>query len=113
LKLEEMEASDMLDVLHYFFEDDVKTISTGEQAESIDAMRTQLYQLYGQTYRYGAKKRGSTSNGGRSYVTGDYEFPPDMPLDPSAQGVKPFVPATEFNPESSMPFGGVLDAPLA
>jgi len=108
-----MEASDMLDVLHYFFEEDVKTISTGEQSQAIDSMRTELYQLYGQTYRYGAKKGGSTSTGGRAYVTGDYEFPADVPLDPSAQRTKPFVPATEFNPESSMPFGGVLDSPLA
>lgn len=102
----------MLDVLHYFFEEDVKTISTGEQAESIDAMRTQLYRLYDKTYIYGAKKGSSTSNSGRAYVTGDYEFPADVPFDPSAQETKPFVPPTEFNPESSMPFGGVLDAPL-
>jgi hypothetical protein len=108
-----MEASDMLDVLHYFFEEDIKTVSTGEQSESIDSMRTNLYQLYDQTYRYGAKKGNSTSTGGRAYVTGDYEFPNDVPFDPSAQETKPFVPATEFDPESSMPFGGLLDAPLA
>lgn len=108
----EMEASDMLDVLHYFFEEDINRISTAEQSESVDGMRKGLYLLYGKQYKYGTKD-SSNAPAGRVYVGDTEEFSMDAPLDPSAQETKPFVPATDFNPESSMPFGGILDAPLA
>lgn len=111
IDLKEMDVSDMLDVLHYFFEEDTKTVSTEEQSKAIDSMRTQLYRLYGQTYRYGSGSSSAT-NSGRSYVSDGNDFPTDIPFDPSAQEVKPYVPATDFNPESSMPFGSALDAPL-
>jgi hypothetical protein len=106
-----MDATDMLDVLHFFFEEDIIAITTGEQSEAITSMRNSLYALYDQTYAYGSTS--SKNTGGRQYVTGDYDFGSDVPFDPASQAPKPFVPPTEFNPESSMPFGGVLDAPLA
>lgn len=111
LKLEEMEAADMLDVLHYMFEEDVARLTTAEQSDAVSAMRTTLYGLYNKPYRYGTKSSGSSSSG-RQYVSGDYDFKTDVPFDPASQAPKPFVPATDFNPESSMPFGSVLDAPL-
>ena len=100
----------MLDVLHYMFEEDTSRLTTAEQAEAISAMRVNLYGLYGMTYKYSTKPSASTS--GRQYVTGDYDLGPDVPFDPASQAPKPFVPATEFNPDSSMPFGGILDAPI-
>ena len=102
--------SDMMDVLHYFFEDDMRMITTSEQSDAIDEMRTNLYRLYDQPYRYG--KKAQKSSGGRSYVTGDAGFPENDEFDPLNADVKPFVPATDFNPDSSMPFGLTLDAPL-
>lgn len=100
----------MLDVLHYLFEDDMRVITTAEQSEAIDEMRINLYRMYGQSYPYAKKSSGSS--GGRTYVSGDVGFPENEDFDPLAQEVKPFVPATDFNPDSSMPFGLTLDAPL-
>ena len=100
----------MLDVIHYYFEDDMRVITTAEQSDAIDQMRTTLYRMYDQSYPYGKKSQGSS--GGRSYVSGDVGFPEDTDYDPLNEDVKPFVPATDFNPDSSMPFGLTLDAPL-
>lgn len=99
----------MVDVIHYFFEEDMMHASTGEQLEAISDMRTELYRMYGKTYSYGVSKKSKTS---RAYVGEDFDFDNDVPFDPANQETKPFVPATEFDPDSSMPFGGVLDAPL-
>lgn len=100
----------MLDVIHYMFEEDTARLTSAGQSDAISAMRVTLYGLYGMPYKYGSKS--SSTNGGRQYVTGDYDFGSDIPFDPAAQATKPFVPATDFNPESTMPFGSVLDAPL-
>lgn len=96
----------MVDLIHYFFEADSR-YDSGEQAEAVSKMRNSLYLLYGQTYKYGGSSSGQP--GGRAYVDGDYKFSDD-PL--ASQGLKPYVPPTEFNPDSAMPFGGVLDAPI-
>lgn len=111
LKLETMDSVDMLDVLHYYFETDNSFLS-GEQADAISAMRTSLYGLYNQTYQYGTKK--SQNRGGRSYISGDagFDFDDPMPVDPTKAPPKPYTPPTNFNPESSNPFNGLLDAPV-
>ena len=111
LKLAEMEAVDLLDVLHYFFEEDSARLTTAEQSDAISDLRTSLYQSYNTSYKYAVKKRSSGQTyGGRAYVSDDGS---DLtPLDPMNQETKPFVPATDFNPDSSNPFGSVLDAPL-
>jgi hypothetical protein len=106
-----MDVSDMVDVLHFFFEEDMMHISTAEQEEAITNMRKSLYEMYGRTYSYGVKKQGSSS-GSRAYITEDYDSPNDIPFDPANQDTKPFVEAPDFNPDSSMPFGSILDAPI-
>jgi hypothetical protein len=104
-----MDAAEMVDIIHYYFEDDARYAS-GEQAEAIGKLRNQLYLLYGKTYRYGA----SGSAPGRSYMpkgaSVDYGFNDDGLGVPSE--TKPYVPPTDFNPDSAMPFGSDLDAPL-
>ncbi len=88
----------MLDVLHYFFEEDSK-YSSIEEAESVSALRTTIYgELYGTTYKYKMKSRNNPGNS-----TSEYSDPNEL---------KPYIPPTEFNPESSNPFGSVLDAPI-
>jgi hypothetical protein len=88
----------MLDVLHFFFEEDSRYVSE-EEARSVSALRTTIYgELYGTTYRYQMKSR---SNSGNS--SGDYSDPNEL---------KPYIPPTEFDPESLNPFGSVLDAPI-
>jgi len=117
IRLEEMEASDMLDVIHYFFEQDVIFVS-GEQAESQSDVRSRLYKdLYNTSYKYPHKTRGSGANG-RNYIDPaviDEPFVKEdlpKPFDPRANKPKPFVPATKLNPDAADPFGGILDAPI-
>lgn len=106
-----MDAVDLLDVLHFFFEEDSARLSTGEQAEAVSEMRVNLYRSYGYSYKYAIKKKSSTTSyGGRSYIDDDNQ---DLtPFDPANQETKPFIPATDFNPDSANPFGSVLDAPI-
>ncbi len=99
----------MTDLLHYFLEEDMRYTSA-EEAESVSGYRSQLYLLYGKTYRYG---KSSGSQGGRAYVpknsSDNFNF--DDPIMASTE-TKPYVPPTDFNPDSAMPFGSVLDAPI-
>lgn len=107
-----MEASDMVDVIHYLFEEDTSRYSSGEQAEAVSAMRTQLYFSYNKTYPYAVS---SKSNSGRSYIpkgaSSDFGFTDD-PLAGSNGATKSYIPPTDFNPDSALPFGSDLDAPL-
>ena len=114
ISLVEMDSADMLDVFHYLFEDDNR-FTSGEQVEGIDKMRTQLYRLYGQTYDYGSNGSSGSQSGGRRYVSQndfDFDSQPIMPMDGKGQPTKSYIAPTDFNPESAMPFGNVLDAPL-
>jgi hypothetical protein len=118
LRLAEMEASDMCDVLHYFMEEDLSA-STAEQAEAKSEARSVIYRtLYGKTYKYAMNK--SSSSGSSSY-TADGSSLPDggfygdldvEPFDPTRNVQKPYVPPTELNEDSYLPFGKTLDAPL-
>lgn len=114
LKLVDMEAADMLDVLHYYVEQDFR-YSTAEQSEAVSKSRTALYEMYGIDYKYGtsSSSNSGTTYGGRVYITDDSPSNADLvPFDPANQKPKPFVKATDMNPDSSMPFGSILDAPL-
>lgn len=88
----------MLDVLHYYFEEDT-TYITQEHALYTDSRRKSLYKIFYETeYKYGSTSESTT----KTYMsdTGD-EY-----------ASKSYVPPTEFNPDSSLPFGDVLDSPL-
>lgn len=90
-----MEMSQMLDVVHYFFEEDSR-FSTAEEAQAVSEMRATIYgALYGTTYKYRIKSSNNERAG--EYGTGD---------------VKPYIPPTEFDADTGMPLGNVLDAPL-
>ena len=103
-----MELSDMLDVIHYFYEDDLDYASV-EQAQMTDARRITIFrQLYGTEYRYASsdtKNRVAGSNA-------NFDFDDLTPFDPTNNVTKPFVPATEIDETSINPFGDILDAPL-
>lgn len=88
----------MLDVVHYFFEEDSR-FSSAEEAEAVSELRTTIYgMLYGTPYRY--KTKTSNRPGGAAMGSG------------SAGGVKPYIPPTEFDPDSALPFGDILESPL-
>lgn len=89
----------MLDVIHFFFEEDSRYVS-GEEAEGVSALRTYMYRdLYGVTYQYASSKSQNNSLDFDDYS----EF---------SNVTKPYVPPTEFNPGASNPFGSLLDAPI-
>jgi len=121
LRLAEMDAVEMLDILHFMFEEDLDC-SSAEQAEAKSNARTVVYEsLYNKPYKYKVKgsSTGSSSNG-YTYANGS-TIPSDgfyggteiTEFDPTVPKVtKPYTPPTEFNPDSSLPYGNTLDAPL-
>lgn len=99
-----------MDLLHYYFEIDAN-VSSGEQAEARDAMRTQIYRdMYNTTYKYSSKSSTTTDFSELDDPYGDIPTPVD-PMEKSFS-TKAYVPPTEFDENSIKPFGGVLDAPL-
>jgi len=98
LSLAEMELSDMLDVIHFFFEEDSR-FSTAEEAEGVGALRTSIYRdLYGVKYKYAPTKRKNRN------LNEDYYS--------DLNETKPYIPPTEFDPTTSNPYGDLLDAPI-
>jgi hypothetical protein len=102
INLGEMDASDMCDVLHYYFEEDLRYASP-ESAEMVTKVREHVYGvMYGIPYRWGIKS--STNKGSVSNSNSNYDF--------DSEEVKPYVAPTEFDQSSSMPYGDLLDAPI-
>lgn len=112
----------MLDVIHYFFEDDL-AVSTAEQQQTRSDTRSSVYRtLYGTNYKYEIKS--SSSSGSNGFTADGNPIPTDgffgdediTPFDPTNNNepkpVKPFVPATEMDADSPLPFGKILDAPI-
>jgi hypothetical protein len=108
-----MDASDMLDVIHYFFEEDTLRFATGEHAEASSKFRTSLYEMYGLSYKYAVSATSSSSSGGRKYVGKDEDYSFDASV-PGVKNntVKPYMPPTQIDPDAADPFGGILDAPI-
>jgi hypothetical protein len=118
VRLRELEASDLLDVLHFLFIQD-NSYNSEEQMKSQSAIRTSVYEkLYGTTYKYQHHDKSSALKGpnGGYIAAEDLELMPEdeaiKPFDPKTEPTKPFVPATKFDPEADLPFGKVLGAPL-
>jgi hypothetical protein len=108
INLREMEASEMLDVVHYYFEADARYAS-GEEAEAVSKLRTSLYKLYDKTYIYTVNS-SSRGQSGRAYVSGNDDDL--LPTEFSPQQSKSYTPATKVDAEAPLPFGPVLDAPI-
>ena len=117
IQLTSMEASDMLDVIHYLFEDDIR-FSTAEESDAVTQMREIIYgQWYGYPYIF-AGTRSSNAKGNGKYNTASSSFDDDFdlkPYDPNIkQPTKPYIPPTEFDADSGMPLSGsgLLEPPL-
>lgn len=120
-QLSGMDASDMLDILHLFFEEDY-TVSSEEELVSRSNIRTSLYrEFYNKQYKYKyePKKTSSAGPANDSYTPSATQDFDDLtedesmkPFDPKAEKPKAFVEPTDFNPDSAMPFGNTLEAPL-
>lgn len=117
VRLAELEAADMIDVLHYMFETDYTPMSE-ESARSRSSMRETIYpSLYKYPYHYSLPKDTEHAAHSRSSAYSDIDLdvedePLPDPFSPQKKEIKPFTPATDFNPESPNPFGRSLDPPL-
>jgi len=117
VSLTELNSEELLDVLHYFFEIDNQA-STAEEVEAKSNLRTSMYRIfydknYKQQYRANTTGYNNSSRTTASGIPVDGYVGQDVddPLATEKGPTKPFVPATEFNPDSPVPFGPVLDPP--
>jgi len=115
IKLKEMELSDMLDVIHYFFEEDL-LVSSSEESESKTQIRSVMYRdLYGTTYKYGDNSTGQSYNISNDTLPSDglMGSTDEVIPDPMQQKrpTRAYTPTTDFDADSPLPFGQVLDQP--
>jgi hypothetical protein len=113
-----MDVSDMLDVIHYFFEDDYR-YSTNEESIYKDEFRKSFYsQMYSYKYKYSSED----SQGRDSYRDFDVEAPESLteveeviePFSPrERKASKAFIEATPMVGDEIKPFGSILDGPIS
>jgi hypothetical protein len=112
VKLEELNSVDMIDILHYMFEEDMN-VQSQEQMDAKTAVRDVIYKdFYSSYYPFGgARKTNSNLNAAGEPV---YNFTDDIkPFDPEVSPIrKGYIPPTKFDPNSTKPFGNNLDSPL-
>lgn len=96
--------NNMMDVLHYLFEEDVNFVSP-EQMQSRTRIRQLVYkQVYDKVFEYGINEESDFSDSNEFGNAGDYVA--QKPYENSE--VKPYIPPTNFNPDAPNPFQGVL-----
>lgn len=110
IKLEELETRDMLDVLHYLFEEDL-SMYTPEHFEAKNKTRKSIYPtLLGKPYRYAPSEYSNNDYGLEDLDDPLEKFNPNQKIN---REVKPYMPPTNFNPDAKNPFSGALrEAPL-
>ena len=109
----------MLDVIHFYFEEDMLAASSKEHLEVRDHVRSTLYrEFYDREYQYGSSSSStSLSPSILDDELGVDDVPP-QPIDPEQESKafavppKPYTPPTRINPNSAKPFGALIDAPL-
>jgi hypothetical protein len=102
-----MDMSDMLDVLHYYMEEDYN-VPSQEQIDARANVRKAIYKLmYSKEYKFPTSKSSAQVTASGLSVDDFAE-----PVDPLKGPTKSYVPPTDFNPDLQNPFGDVLDAPL-
>lgn len=106
----------MLDVVHYFFEEDHR-YSTFEEASFKDQFRSSIFKnLYDSNYAFGSTDGSETTDYRSGQIDSELsaEATPEIiePFNPRAKNVKGYVPPTNLNENSSKPFGSILDEPL-
>jgi len=131
VKLLELEASDLVDVLHFEFEEYFTFVSE-EHVASRSGIRKSVYNnLYGIPFKYEVKTNSQNKSGGQSGYRGgmsasgnptpsytdDADFtslnavnpfsPRDVQRSENGEEIKPYFPPTEFDPNSAQPFPGI------
>lgn len=118
VRLEELDAPDLMDVVHFYFEED-NTYVSAEHAKSVSGSRTQIYKLlYNKEYKY-AMPDDTTQPGRRQAqnVGIDEPFSDDDIPEPFSfkkkEPPKPYVAPTQVNPDSPLPFGDIVGEPMS
>jgi glutaredoxin 2 len=112
IDLKELDASDMLDIIHYFFEEDLK-VASGEQMDAINEVRKVVYEEFYLTKYFLAKTSSKYSTPNASGNFSEESFEKITPFDPNIKNFsKGYKPPTKFDPESTKPFGDILDGPV-
>ena len=110
----------MLDVLHYFFEEDL-FYSSAEQAEGRDRSRVAIYEdFYKSSYAYSTQTTSNASGFNMSKNFDNFDLIPEkeeekiVPFDPlqKQKALKPFIKPTVVNAAADQPFGDMLDGPI-
>lgn len=107
----------MLDVIHYFYDDDNR-FGGYDEAKIVSGFRDAVYSImYKTEYKF---KMSDSDSDIKDFDAMEFDGPlpeqkeePIVPFNPRASNVKPYTPPTEFKEDSSKPFGSVLDAPLS
>lgn len=114
VRLAELDSRDLVDVLHYMFEDDT-AYASAEQAEARSTIRELLYRdLYNKTYKYAFNKSSGSANTGSQRLA-DFDIPDTVQDDikqrptPQKQATKPYIRPTDLSEES---LSRVLQPPL-
>lgn len=102
----------MLDVLHFYFEEDFGHPSA-ESAARNSLMRETLYtSLYEMEYKYKIESPGESKP--KTYE--DYEDADDAEdysdINVFSPSTRPYVAPTEMKNDEKKPFGDILDSPL-
>jgi hypothetical protein len=108
LDLKELEVSDMLDVVHYLFEEDA-VISSEAEFETKNNARDIIYEtVYERKFAYSSKKKKDFDEYSSEPFDKDGNYVPS-----TTNYVKPYIPPTNFDPDASNPYSGVLrETPL-
>ena len=106
----------MLDVIHYYFEQDHRYVSF-EEASFKDQFRSSIFKnLYHSEYKFASDSDEDIPDytNDMSELDSPMEHTPEKiePFNPRAKSVKRFIEPTNFNEDSSKPFGSILDEPL-
>lgn len=110
LQLAEMNASDMLDVLHVFLEEDYSNAVSAEQVDARKKVRQVIYkQFYERDLLWGSSEDNFSVD---EPLDSKVDYSDVKPFDPKAATRKPYIPPTNFNPDAPQPFGRTIDAPL-
>lgn len=116
IRLAELEASEMLDVLHYYFEEDYM-VTSEEQAIYKQRFRKHVYEtLYGSSYAYYDESYDTAAKELESGTDDLGTSEPEELINPfnprEKKETKAFIEPTLPMENSQKPFGDVLDVPL-
>jgi hypothetical protein len=109
-----MDASEMLDVIHYLFEEDLTRMASAEQIEAKERVRSIIYRdFYERKYKYGSEVTDYNMSNEvlQDGLVGDEEDEL-KPFDPTKAPIKPYFAPTNPDEKSAKPFGMKIDAPL-